>query len=135
RHRFHVGSHTAGQYHTESSICQNTLLYMWHADGLLHSPGCVLLPLLLTVLSFSNQFHFHRKYNHLNRCRQQRERRVQSLFPSHRWKHYPISKRQPFYQRVYHLLPLAFLGQNSTRLNSSHVSISYTVFCLNKKSH
>src|SRR5699024_6533605 len=39
---------------------------------------------------------------------------------------------------LYHLLPLAniqlaWLDRKSTRLNSSHVSISYAVFCLKKK--
>src|SRR5699024_12185794 len=30
-------------------------------------------------------------------------------------------------------IPMADLDRKSTRLNSSHVSISYAVFCLNKK--
>src|SRR5690606_41937729 len=32
-----------------------------------------------------------------------------------------------------HLLPRAFPDRKSTRLNSSHVKISYAVFCLKKK--
>src|SRR5690349_16760949 len=33
------------------------------------------------------------------------------------------------------LVPLNFLDRKSTRLNSSHVEISYAVFCLNKKTY
>src|SRR5690348_17991995 len=34
-----------------------------------------------------------------------------------------------------HALPLARRDRKSTRLNSSHPSISYAVFCLKKKKH
>src|SRR5699024_11859641 len=34
-----------------------------------------------------------------------------------------------------HLLRDAIVDRKSTRLNSSHVSISYAVFCLKKKTH
>src|SRR5690625_6037449 len=33
------------------------------------------------------------------------------------------------------LLPAAFVDRKSTRLNSSHVAISYAVFCLKKKTN
>src|SRR5699024_11467935 len=39
---------------------------------------------------------------------------------------------QLFADHIHHLL--VFLDRKSTRLNSSHVSISYAVFCLKKKS-
>src|SRR5699024_11767854 len=35
-----------------------------------------------------------------------------------------------FYVLISHLLLLLYLDRKSTRLNSSHVSISYAVFCL-----
>src|SRR5690348_18217510 len=34
-----------------------------------------------------------------------------------------------------HLAPIASADRKSTRLNSSHPSISYAVFCLKKKNH
>src|SRR5699024_12035362 len=40
----------------------------------------------------------------------------------------------PFFCKVFTWNPLChFLDRKSTRLNSSHVSISYAVFCLKKK--
>src|SRR5207249_7397874 len=42
--------------------------------------------------------------------------------------------RRPFPRRGAHAAPLPHgLDRKSTRLNSSHVSISYAVFCLKKK--
>src|SRR5699024_11452350 len=37
------------------------------------------------------------------------------------------------FSKIHLLLLLKHLDRKSTRLNSSHVSISYAVFCLNKK--
>src|SRR3989442_1954766 len=49
------------------------------------------------------------------------------------------SELLPRYQRrqesVHGLVREAFLDRKSTRLNSSHVRISYAVFCLKKKKH
>src|SRR5699024_12127386 len=40
----------------------------------------------------------------------------------------------PFTQALWHLMVCVLIGdRKSTRLNSSHVSISYAVFCLKKK--
>src|SRR5699024_12776328 len=36
-------------------------------------------------------------------------------------------------RKILYRMPLAGLDRKSTRLNSSHVSISYAVFCLKKK--
>src|SRR5699024_12831110 len=41
----------------------------------------------------------------------------------------------PFKRTVGSTLPVKFKDRKSTRLNSSHVSISYAVFCLKKKKH
>src|SRR5699024_12458120 len=49
---------------------------------------------------------------------------------------YPLclcSLQEPSHRRV--LTYQGTLDRKSTRLNSSHVSISYAVFCLKKKSH
>src|SRR5436309_9467592 len=60
--------------------------------------------------------------------------------PSRAWSQRAVSHRRRFVPRV--LLGLGvrrdplkcgFLDRKSTRLNSSHVKISYAVFCLNKK--
>src|SRR5699024_12363606 len=49
----------------------------------------------------------------------------------HRWLQQPLSIEQ---QVILELrLPRLLLDRKSTRLNSSHVSISYAVFCLKKK--
>src|SRR5699024_11396352 len=51
--------------------------------------------------------------------------------------HWPIALKMPLLQHTRHLVcvvPLMNHGdRKSTRLNSSHVSISYAVFCLKKK--
>src|SRR6266513_4558761 len=43
----------------------------------------------------------------------------------------------PFYGAIFPatVLVIAHVDRKSTRLNSSHVSISYAVFCLKKKKH
>src|SRR3989442_4736593 len=47
----------------------------------------------------------------------------------------PLSLQQPqsFHPRAQWFQPTAFRDRKSTRLNSSHVRISYAVFCLKKK--
>src|SRR5690625_6656756 len=47
------------------------------------------------------------------------------------WEIYGASMEQIFSR--YFVLLLAFVDRKSTRLNSSHVAISYAVFCLKKK--
>src|SRR5258705_2078128 len=39
-----------------------------------------------------------------------------------------------FGRQVFHLLRLVLIDRKSTRLNSSHLGISYAVFCLKKQS-
>src|SRR5437868_15088781 len=51
-----------------------------------------------------------------------------------RWKDYLPLHESPFRDEVAEVLSEINRDRNSTRLNSSHVSISYAVFCLKKKS-
>src|SRR5207249_6620328 len=59
--------------------------------------------------------------------------------PIHRWKrehvgHIQRFSRQEVIRRTWQAdLEVTALDRKSTRLNSSHVSISYAVFCLKKK--
>src|SRR5699024_11395482 len=42
-------------------------------------------------------------------------------------------RADPRYRDVVHIIGHPYVDRKSTRLNSSHVSISYAVFCLKKK--
>src|SRR5690625_6479083 len=54
--------------------------------------------------------------------RQADEKEIKQIKQSNTWKHTRVFRRLQ-----------AFLDRKSTRLNSSHVAISYAVFCLKKK--
>src|SRR5437870_9935927 len=46
---------------------------------------------------------------------------------------YESWRKKPFDRRIVETIALDALDRKSTRLNSSHVAISYAVFCLKKK--
>src|SRR5438045_7899190 len=53
------------------------------------------------------------------------------------FKHFYRTKirRFPYLEKVYRSLPQSLKDRKSTRLNSSHLGISYAVFCLKKKKY
>src|SRR5699024_12289853 len=89
--------------------------------------------LLAYLLLFSSSFHF---FVHLRNLLSFPTRRSSDLkmLSQHFFKlcdRRQVHKRIPLRQKVIILKKLS--DRKSTRLNSSHVSISYAVFCLKKK--
>src|SRR5690625_8018471 len=85
------------------------------------------LPVLSSYSSYGHHrylpsFPTRRSSDLLGRRRQDRERRLQHLGAGRRGRGGPD-----------HAGPLLAQDRKSTRLNSSHVAISYAVFCLKKK--
>src|SRR2546426_3954891 len=59
---------------------------------------------------------------------------VNALLPFPEGFAHAVDRPEPVYQRLLQLLPELRRGdRKSTRLNSSHLVISYAVFCLKKK--
>src|SRR5690625_1598963 len=60
-------------------------------------------------------------------------RKIDRLFPAaHQAR--PMALAHPLVEQLNQACDALFLDRKSTRLNSSHVAISYAVFCLKKKS-
>src|SRR5690606_40651821 len=58
---------------------------------------------------------------------------VQTLFDGDRYEILAAMYEKEHRERPTDVAPINGLDRKSTRLNSSHVKISYAVFCLNKK--
>src|SRR5439155_262877 len=56
------------------------------------------------------------------------------MIASARRNHCSTATSNDFCNKIGHIRPI-LLDRKSTRLNSSHVAISYAVFCLKKKKH
>src|SRR5699024_11957388 len=84
-------------------------------------------------LSTSHPLHFYSKYNS---CNLSILAFVIPNFSSKNFSTDPLTTRHALGKTsIVSAITAVLLDRKSTRLNSSHVSISYAVFCLKKKSH